>query len=73
MARFWSSGRGVDPTKLHVTFLSGPPTKAGLARLETLDAGADEWALCGNKIYLHGPSGYGRTELSNNALERTLP
>jgi uncharacterized protein (DUF1697 family) len=63
---------GVDPAKLHVTFLAEAVTKAAAAPLAAVHAAADEFHLSGREIYLHCPGGYGRTKLSNNTLERLL-
>jgi uncharacterized protein (DUF1697 family) len=63
---------GIDATKLHVTFLKGKPTKAGLAKLASIDAGADGFHCKGAVLYVHCPNGYGRSKLANAAIERTL-
>ncbi len=64
--------RGIDTSKLHVTFLSQAPAETGLRKLEALNARPDEWHYSGREIYLYCPEGYGRTRLSNNALEKLL-
>ena len=66
------SEKGIDPTKLHVTFLQRAPAKAALKQLDSLSAGADRLKVAGTAIYLHCPNGYGRTKLSNTALEKAL-
>jgi uncharacterized protein (DUF1697 family) len=64
--------KGVDATKLHVTFLDGPAPAAGLKKMEGL-AGPHERLICrGTTIYLYCPDGYGRSKLSNNVFERAL-
>jgi len=63
---------GVDPKKLHVTFLAGERSKPGLAALGDVRSGADRWQAAGDVIYLHCPGGYGRTKLNNTAIERLL-
>lgn len=63
---------GVDPRKLHVTFLDHAASKAGLAALGAVQSGADRWRAAGAEIYLHCPDGYGRTKLNNTAIERLL-
>jgi uncharacterized protein (DUF1697 family) len=62
----------VDLSKLHVTFLSGVPTQSALEKVSGLSSGRDEFSCSGEEVYLYCPGGYGRTELSNNALERAL-
>ncbi len=62
----------IDRKKLHVTFLPKGPTKEGHAKLGTIPRGADEFRLGRLEVYLHCPNGYGKTKLSNNAIERAL-
>lgn len=62
--------KGIDATKLHVTFLSEAP--ASVERLASLDSGSDRFRHSGKEVHLHCPDGYGRTKLSNNALEKAL-
>jgi len=64
--------RGIDPSKLHVTFLREAPEKSPVEALRKIAAGADEFRWAGTEIYLHCPAGYGETKLSNAALERIL-
>ncbi len=63
---------GIDAKKLHVTFLSGRPSKPGLAALGAVKSGADRWQAVGAEIYLRCPGGYGRSKLTNTAIERLL-
>jgi uncharacterized protein (DUF1697 family) len=64
--------RGIDQSKLLVTFLSVTPQKAALEKLDSLDGGSHRFRINGEEIYLYCPDGYGRTKLSNNAFERFL-
>jgi uncharacterized protein (DUF1697 family) len=64
--------KGVDETKLHVTFLGGRATKDGLERLAAIRAGQDRFRVAGRAVYLHCPEGYGRSKLVNTAVERAL-
>ncbi len=41
-------------------------------KLETLATGLDQFYPASHEIYLYCPSGYGRTKLSNNAIEKAL-
>lgn len=63
---------GVEPRALHVTFLRRAPTKAALTKLAEIESGADRWHARGSEIYLFCPNGYGRTKLSNGAIERAV-
>ena len=62
----------IDRSKLHVTFLSELPSKAGLEKLDLLNALPDQFRVRGGEVYLHCPNGYGKTKLSNTALEKLL-
>jgi uncharacterized protein (DUF1697 family) len=64
--------KGVDPTRLYVTFLAGAPAAAGLEKMRTISSGKDEFHCLGTSIYLHCPIGYGTSKLNNNAFERAL-
>jgi uncharacterized protein (DUF1697 family) len=63
---------GIDPRKLHVTFLAGRAPKRCLALLGAVNSGADRWHAAGAEVYLHCPDGYGRSKLNNSAIERLL-
>jgi uncharacterized protein (DUF1697 family) len=64
--------KGVNPTKLHVTFLDKAPAKPALDRLDALAGKRDEYRLAGREIYLHCPINYGETKLSNAAIEKAV-
>jgi len=64
--------KSVDPARLYVTFLKDAPAKSTLAALKAIEAGPDRLSHTGREVYLHCPTGYGRTKLSNNALEKML-
>jgi uncharacterized protein (DUF1697 family) len=66
--------KGIDPAKLHVTFLSGPAAAEGLKRLGALPAGPDRFSCrtTSTLVYLHCPEGYGNSKLSNGAIEKAL-
>ncbi len=63
---------GVDPAKLHVTFLSAPAPANASATLRLLAAAQEQFSVQGGEIYLYCPHGYGVTKLSNNAIEKKL-
>jgi uncharacterized protein (DUF1697 family) len=64
--------KGVDITKLHVTFLAGAVSKPPVDKLDALAGTRDEYRLAGREIYLHCPVNYGQTKLSNTAIEKVL-
>lgn len=63
---------GVDPSTLHITFLSATPSKDALKKLDVVPSAPDQFRIIGQQIYLHCPNGYGKTKLSNSAFERWL-
>ena len=58
------------PAGLYVTFLAAPPSPGALEGMRALSSGDDSYEISGSEIYLHCPGGYGRTKLSNNAIEK---
>jgi uncharacterized protein (DUF1697 family) len=64
--------KGVDATKLHVTFLDKVPVKPALDRLDALAGTRDQYRLNGSELYLNCPINYGETRLSNGAIEKVL-
>jgi uncharacterized protein (DUF1697 family) len=64
--------KGVDLSKLHVTFLSCAPERSALTTLEAFAAGADQFRCSVAAIYLHCPNGYHETKLGNNVLGKML-
>lgn len=64
--------KGIDLARLHVSFVSQGPSRAGLDKLSAIPAGADRFRALGSEIYLHCPNGYGISKLSNTAIEKAL-
>jgi uncharacterized protein (DUF1697 family) len=64
--------KGIDLTRLYVTFLDTHPTKDGLGKLAQVVTGADRWKALGSEVYLHCPKGYGGSKLSNTVIEKKL-
>jgi uncharacterized protein (DUF1697 family) len=64
--------KGIDTTKLHVTFLKEVPEKSAVDALGRIKAGPDRFKWIDREIYLHCPEGYGRSKLSNTAIEKIL-
>jgi uncharacterized protein (DUF1697 family) len=63
---------GADPSKLHVVFLSGRPAKKAAAQLDPERSPPGEFRLEGREIYLHLPTGFGRSKLTVDYFERCL-
>jgi uncharacterized protein (DUF1697 family) len=64
--------RRIDPSKLHAAFSSALPATAAIEKLDALDPLPDRFTVKAQEVYLTCPNGYGRTKLSNNALEKLL-
>jgi uncharacterized protein (DUF1697 family) len=64
--------KGIDVSKLHVTFLSSAPEKSALKMLDGIDAEEDRFYCAGEAVYLYCPNGYHATKLGNNVLEKML-
>jgi len=64
--------KGLDITKLHVTFLGDVPSKPAPEKLDALAGTRDQYRLAKQEIYLHCPINYGQTRLSNTAIEKAL-
>ncbi len=62
----------IDLSKLHVTFLSETAQKSSQKNLEALSADPDRFYAAPSEIYLLCPEGYGKTKLSNSAIENAL-
>jgi uncharacterized protein (DUF1697 family) len=61
-----------EPASLHVTFLAETPRRTRVRELEARDFDPDELRVVGREVYLHCPTGYGRTKLGNAYLEKQL-
>lgn len=64
--------KGIDRSRLHVTFLTGAATKEGLQKLSAIKSATDQFRLVGQEVYLYCPGGYGTSKLSNPAVEKAL-
>jgi uncharacterized protein (DUF1697 family) len=64
--------RGIDPTRLHVTFLSDVPVSSALEKLETMTMKPDRSCCLGKEIYLYLPNGTAKSTLMKTPLDRTL-
>lgn len=61
-----------DPSQLYVTFLNSAPTASAVKALAGINAGGDELRTIGREVYILCRNGYGRTKLSNTAIEKAL-
>ena len=61
-----------DGKKLHVAFLDSAPPRSRAGRLDPERVAPDAFKVSGREVYLHYPSGYGRSKLTNDYLETQL-
>ena len=64
--------KGIDPEKLHVTFLSDVPEKAKVEAIAGADYPPDRFRILGKEVFVHCPISYGETKLSNKFFESKL-
>jgi uncharacterized protein (DUF1697 family) len=62
----------LDAGKMHVTFLSSPPSPFDREAIEAKKQDGEHIALSEHAVYLYCPNGYGNTKLSNDFLEKKL-
>jgi uncharacterized protein (DUF1697 family) len=62
--------KGIDVSKLHVTFLSDAPPKTAARVLEDLATTRERFRILNREIYLYCPDGYGKSKLTNNTIEK---
>lgn len=61
-----------DGKKLHVAFLEASPKRGRTRLLDRERVAPDEFRVAGRAVYLRYPSGYGRSKLTNDYLEKQL-
>jgi uncharacterized protein (DUF1697 family) len=64
--------RGIEPSKLLVTFLASDPGPDARAAIMKLKSGPEELRLVGRELYIYFPDGQGRSKLSWAMIERAL-
>jgi uncharacterized protein (DUF1697 family) len=64
--------RRAEPTKLHVVFLAEKPPAARVRALDATRGAPDEFRVVGREVYLHYPSGAGRSRITNAWFEKEL-
>jgi uncharacterized protein (DUF1697 family) len=64
--------RGIDPERLHVTFLSDAPAASGLKKLEEFTIPPDRSQCVGREIHLYFPNGVSGSSLWKAPWEREL-
>lgn len=62
----------IDPTKLHVTFLSTKCSNPPIDQIMDKKNGSELVHITEDAVYIYCPDGYGKTKLNNNFLEKKL-
>ncbi len=65
-------GRGIDSTKLHVMFLSAPPSAEAVQQLTTLTLEPDRCHCGETEIYFYFPNGVSQSVLFKSPVDRIL-
>jgi len=66
------SQQDIDPSRLHVTFLSEEPENEKLEKIKDLTLDNDRFIVIGKTVYLHTPNGYGNSKINNSFFENKL-
>lgn len=64
--------RGLDPSKLLVTFLGGEPDADARRNVLNIKADPEEMYVCGRELYIYFPNGMARPQLSWMAVVKAL-
>jgi uncharacterized protein (DUF1697 family) len=68
----FAARRGIDPSKLLITFLATDPSPEAGEKILGIHADPEELRLEGREVYAYFPNGIGRAKLSPALIERTL-
>ena len=68
----FATRRGVDPSKLLVTFLATDPGPEARENFLRIKADPEELRIDGRELYIYFPNGMGRSKLSAALMEKTL-
>lgn len=68
----FATRRGIEPSKLLVTFLASDPGPEARNKILKLKTDPEELRIDGRELYIYFPNGMGRSKLSTAVLERTL-
>ncbi len=63
---------GADIKRLAVAFLEASPDATSIAAFDPNQHSPDQCLVTGDHVFVHAPSGFGKTKLTNNWLERQL-
>jgi len=64
--------RGIDPSKLLVTFLASHPSPEARDKVLEIKTDPEELKIDGHELYIYFPNGMARPKLSRPVIEKTL-
>jgi uncharacterized protein (DUF1697 family) len=64
--------RGIEPSKLLVTFLAGDPGEEARVKVRAIQCAPDELFIDGREVYINFPNGAGRPTLSWATIPKML-
>lgn len=56
----------------YVTFLTGEPTAAAIAKARTFETGEDQWEVIGHELHIRYAAGAGRPQMKEASIGRAL-
>lgn len=56
----------------YVTFLTGEPTAAAIAKARTFETGEDQWEVIGRELHIRYAAGAGRPQMKDASIGRAL-
>ena len=56
----------------YISFLTGEPTAAAIAKAETYETGEDQWRIIGTEMHICYAHGAGRPEMKTDSIARAL-
>jgi uncharacterized protein (DUF1697 family) len=68
----FAARRGIDPSRLLITFLATEPSLEARQKMLAIQADPEELRIEGREVYAYFPNGIGRAKLSSALIERTL-
>jgi len=68
----FATRRGIEPSKLLVTFLAGDPGREARDKILGIKADPEELRMEGRELYIYFPNGMARPKLSWAVIEKTL-
>lgn len=68
----FATRRGIEPSKLLITFLASDPDPEAREKIRTLKADPEELWIYGRELYIYFPKGIGQSKLPVPAILKTL-